>query len=96
MSVTIQGVFIRHSAADSRSANPQLLPFSYPALLFTGPLRLPSLLRDQFQRSMPKAHERTRSSFSTVLSSSTSAIRMKKSTGVLLQPGVQYSGRPVI
>jgi hypothetical protein len=40
MSATIQGVFVRHYAPDSRSANPQLLPFSYPALLFTGPLWL--------------------------------------------------------
>src|SRR5919112_5695984 len=39
------------------------------------------MLGDQFQRSIPKAHERTKSSFSTVLRSNTSAIRIKKSTG---------------
>ena len=68
--------------------------FCYPALLCADPLGLLSMLGDQVQRSIPKAHERTRSSFSTVLRSSTSAIRMKKSTGTWrLLPATMFSKR---
>ena len=70
------------------------IALSYPALLCAAPLGLLSMLGDQFQRSIPKAHERTRSSFSTVLRLRVSAIRMKKSTGTWrVLPATMFSKR---